>query len=92
MRGINVVRYDDLSADAVAAARARRARERGSGAPASAADVTAFADAVPDDHPFAVAAEVSDEEAALAAARLRVKRGLPLQDLSGRRGFPGDDE
>jgi hypothetical protein len=32
--------------------------------------------------------QVSDEEAALAAARLKVKRGLPLRDLSGARGLP----
>lgn len=89
MRNVNVVRYDDLSDDAVAAARARRARERAAGVPSG--DVTSFAAQVPDDHPFAVAAAVSEEEAALAAARLRVRRGLPLQDLSGRRGLPEDE-
>lgn len=95
MRGINVVRYEELPSDVVEAARARRARERGSAGAASAggaddaAALTAFAADVPDDHPFAVKADVSEEEAALAAARLRVRRGLPLRDLSGRRGLPG---
>lgn len=54
---------------------------------ASPPDLDALATDLPDDHPFAVRAEVSPEEAELAAARLRVRRGLPLRDLSGARGF-----
>ena len=58
-------------------------------------DLDALALDLPDDHPFAVRAEVSPEEQELAAARLRVRRGLPLRDLSGARGFsssPLDEE
>ena len=59
---------------------------------ASPPDLEALANDLPDDHPFAVRADVSPEEAKLAKARLRVRRGLPLRDLSGARGFSSDEE
>ena len=59
---------------------------------ASPPDFDALAADLPDDHPFAVRAEVSPEEAELAAARLRVRRGLPLRDLSGARGFSDEEK
>jgi hypothetical protein len=62
---------------------------------ASPPDLEALATDLPADHPFAVVEEVTPEEAELAAARLRVRRGLPLRDLSGARGFsstPSDEE
>ena len=34
--------------------------------------------------------QVSQDEEKLQKARLEVKRGLPLQDLSGNKGFPED--
>ena len=34
--------------------------------------------------------QVSKEEEELAKKRLAVTRGLPLQDLTGKRGFPED--
>ncbi len=34
--------------------------------------------------------QVSKDEEELAKKRLEVKRGLPLQDLTGKRGFPED--
>ena len=34
--------------------------------------------------------QVTEEEEELQRARLRVRRGPPLQDLSGTRGFPED--
>jgi hypothetical protein len=34
--------------------------------------------------------QVSKDEEELQKARLQVKRGLPLQDLGGSRGFPDD--
>ena len=61
---------------------------------ASPPDLEALATDLPADHPFAVVEEVTPEEAELAVARLRVRRGLPLRDLSGARGFssPSDEE
>ena len=59
---------------------------------ASPPDFEALAEDLPEDHPFAVRSEVSPEEAELAAARLRIRRGLPLRDLSGARGFSSDEE
>ena len=35
--------------------------------------------------------QVTPEEEELQRQRLAVRRGLPLQDLSGRRGFPGEE-
>lgn len=37
-----------------------------------------------------VALQISKDEEELARKRMEVKRGLPLQDLSGKRGFPDD--
>ena len=34
--------------------------------------------------------QISRDEEELARKRLEVKRGLPLQDLTGKRGFPED--
>lgn len=34
--------------------------------------------------------QISKDEEELARKRMEVKRGLPLQDLSGKRGFPDD--
>ena len=34
--------------------------------------------------------QVSKDEEELANKRLEVKKGLPLQDLTGKRGFPED--
>ena len=38
---------------------------------------------LPDNHPFAVKKRVSKDEERLHAERLKVQRGLPLQDLAG---------
>ena len=59
---------------------------------ASPPDFEALAADLPEDHPFAVRDEVSPEEAELAAARLKVRRGLPLRDLSGARGFSDEEK
>ncbi len=37
-----------------------------------------------------IVSQVSKDEEELAKKRLSVKRGLPLQDLTGKRGFPDD--
>jgi len=38
---------------------------------------------------FVVALQLTKEEEELQKQRVSVKRGLPLQDLQGKRGFPG---
>lgn len=84
MKHVNTVHMEELSDDQIAAARARRSKER---------DVPRFDIEkmdLPDNHPFAVAKKVSKDEEELAKKRLEVTRGLPLQDLTGKRGFPDD--
>lgn len=41
-------------------------------------------------HVCALRLQISKDEEELARKRMEVKRGLPLQDLSGKRGFPDD--
>ena len=67
-------------------------RKKNKRSDASPPDFEALAADLPEDHPFAVREEVSPEEAELAAARLRVRRGLPLRDLSGARGFSDEEK
>lgn len=43
---------------------------------------------LPDNHPFATKQRVSQEEERLQAERLKVQRGLPLQDLAGALSSP----
>ncbi|KAL0029419.1 hypothetical protein WJX77_006094 [Trebouxia sp. C0004] len=84
MKHVNTVDMEQLSDDQIAAARARRMKER---------DIARFDIEkmdLPENHPFAVAKKVSKDEEELAKKRLSVKRGLPLQDLTGKRGFPDD--
>lgn len=84
MRHVNTMQMEELSEDQIAAARARRSKERDS----PRFDIEKVD--LPDNHPFAVKKKVSKDEEELAKKRLEVKRGLPLQDLKGNRGFPED--
>lgn len=84
MKHVNTMHMEELSDDQIAAARARRSKERDS----PRFDIEKVD--LPDNHPFAVKKKVSKDEEELAKKRLEVKRGLPLQDLSGNRGFPED--
>lgn len=84
MKHVNTVDMEQLSDDQIAAARARRMKERDT----ARFDIEKMD--LPENHPFAMAKRVSKDEEELAKKRLSVKRGLPLQDLTGKRGFPDD--
>ncbi|KAK9802693.1 hypothetical protein WJX73_007339 [Symbiochloris irregularis] len=84
MKNVNTVQMEELSKDQIAAARERRLKERESWT----VDIDDIV--LPDNHPFAVKKPVTKEDEELVEARLNVRRGLPLQDLSGRRGLPDD--
>lgn len=81
MKNVNKVEYGELSEEQIAAARKRRAR--------GMVDFRKAEPEVPKDHPFAVKQELTPEEEELIQKRLSVRRGAPVQDLSGRRGYPG---
>jgi hypothetical protein len=76
MKRVNTVQYGELSSDQIAAARARRSRERSPSPALRLEDIE-----LPDNHPFASRANVSAAEEELMLARLRVRRGVPLQSL-----------
>lgn len=84
MKHVNTMQMEELSDDQIKAARARRSKERDT--PRLDLDQVEL----PDNHPFAVKKKVSKDEEELAKKRLEVKKGLPLQDLAGKRGFPED--
>lgn len=74
MAGVNTVRYEELSEEAIQQARARRSRERYNNGTLSLQDIE-----LPDNHPFATKAPISPEEQQLMLARLKVRRGAPPQ-------------
>jgi len=76
MKRVNTVQYGELSSDQIAAARARRSRERSPSPALRLEDIE-----LPDNHPFASRTNVSAAEEELMLARLRVRRGVPLQSL-----------
>jgi len=75
MRGMKTVKYDELSAEAVAQARARRQRE------AAGDDLDIDNLELPSNHPFATRESVSAEEEAMQRERMMARRGLSKQDL-----------
>ena len=75
MRGMNTVKYDDLSQEQMAAARKRRQREVAN----DSIDIDTLE--LPANHPFAVHQEVTPEEEELQRQRLLARRGLSAQDL-----------
>ncbi|KAK9903560.1 hypothetical protein WJX75_008961 [Coccomyxa subellipsoidea] len=82
MKNVRTVQIEELSKEQIEAARLRRRRDRDVGS----LDLENVE--LPENHPFAVKKQVSKDEEELQNARLKVTRGLPLQDLSGSRGFP----
>ncbi|KAK9805559.1 hypothetical protein WJX72_005072 [[Myrmecia] bisecta] len=83
MKNMNTVAFEELSKEQIMAARKRRSLERD-------ADLDLSKVELPDNHPWAVKKQVDPQEEELQKARLNIRRGAPLQDLSGNRGFPDD--
>ncbi|KAK9835326.1 hypothetical protein WJX81_002171 [Elliptochloris bilobata] len=84
MKNVRTMKIEELTKEQILAARKRRSRER----EGDSMDLSKVE--LPSNHPFAVAEQVTEEEEELQRARLNVRRGPPLQDLSGTRGFPED--
>ncbi|CAL8465378.1 g4914 [Coccomyxa elongata] len=81
MKNVRTVQIEELSKEQIEAARMRRRKDRDIGS----LDLENVE--LPENHPFAIKKQVSKDEEELQNARLKVRRGLPLQDLSGSRGF-----
>ncbi|KAK9864950.1 hypothetical protein WJX84_010154 [Apatococcus fuscideae] len=84
MKNVNTINYEPLSKDQIEAARKRRLRERDQD------DIDIEKVELPENHPWAVKQKVTKDEEELQKARLTIRRGAPLQDLTGKRGFPED--
>ena len=84
MKNIKTVKIDPPTEEEMLAARKRRAGERAQeGGKADGLEI-------PEDHPFASSERVAEEDDELIKARMKIKRGMPLQDLDGTRGY-GDE-
>ena len=88
MKNIKTVKIDPPTEEEMLAARKRRAGERD----VERAQEGGKADGleIPEDHPFASSERVAKEDDELIKARMKIKRGMPLQDLDGTRGY-GDE-
>lgn len=84
MERMGRVQYGDLSETQINEARLRRSRARRGKLPPNEEEID-----IPANHPFAKREQISSDQEELMKQRMRVRRGLPLQDLRGTRGLPG---